>query len=130
MEVVEETSDLVLVEEENRILKKQQITVEEAVEEANDLEPAEEENRKTEMRQINLMGQVAEAVEVDGLEEEEREATLEEEIVITIEITTKMEEVEEAEAEGLETTSKGEVEVDEGHLTQTVQMFPLHRQSS
>ena len=128
-EVVEETNHLVLVEADKRIMKMQQIKVEEAVGEINDLVPVEEDNHRTESREINPLGKAVEAVEAADLVEEEKEAILEEGITttITIEITIKTE-VEEAKEEGLEITTQAEVGVDEGY--QMVRMFLLHRRSS
>ena len=128
-EVVEETNHLVQVEADKRIMKMQQIKVEEAVGETNDLMLVEEDNHRTESREINPLGKAVEAAEAADLEEEEKEETLEEGIktIITIEITIKTE-VEEVEEEGLEITTQAEIGVDEGH--QVVRMFPLHRRSN
>ena len=129
-EVVEETNLLVLVEADKQIMKMHQIKVEEAVGEINHLVPVEEDNHRTESLQINPLGKAVEAAEAADLEEEEKEVILEEGITttITIEITIKTEEVEEAEEEGREITTQAEVGVDEGH--QMVRMFPLHRRSN
>eukprot|EP01032_Pedospumella_encystans_P028833 gene28833-32563_t len=114
-EVVEETNLLAQIEADKRIMKMQQIKVEEAVGEINHLVPVEEDNHRTESREISPLGKAVEAAEAADQEEEEKEETLEEGITttITIEITIKTEEVEEAEEEGLEITTQAEVGVDE-----------------